>query len=222
MQHVDEVRAQIRERARALGRPLEVALVVGTTPNLGYVSTARVPSDMEEYAVAGGMAGQPVELVKCVSVDLEVPAHAEVVIEGVIPTDDLEIEGAFGESDWLARLASDRGGPYLFIAEAVLVYLQEEAVRRGISAIAAAFPGSQFVFDTVTPAAIAAQQRPMMRTYRAPFVWGCADPRSIEGWARTAASTRRRCSTCPPTCAAASRCATASRCRTCACATCSG
>jgi UbiD family decarboxylase len=85
------------KRARALGRPLEVALVIGTTPNLGYVSTARVPSDMEEYAVAGGMAGQPVELVKCVSVDLEVPAHAEIVIEGVIPTDDLEIEGAFGE-----------------------------------------------------------------------------------------------------------------------------
>ncbi len=85
------------KRARALGRPLEAALVVGTTPNLGYVATARVPSDVEEYAVAGAMAGAPVELVKCVSVDLEVPAHAEIVIEGVIPIDDMEIEGAFGE-----------------------------------------------------------------------------------------------------------------------------
>ena len=92
------------------------------------------------------------------------------------------IEGAFGESDWLAKLASANGGPYLFIAEAVLVYLDEQTVRRGLSAIAAAFPGSQFVFDTVTPAAIVAQQRPMMRTYHAPFVWGCDDPRTIERW----------------------------------------
>ena len=92
------------------------------------------------------------------------------------------VAGAFGESDWLAQLASERGGPYLFIAEAVLVYLPEAVVRRGFEAIAAAFPGSQFVFDTVTTAAIAAQARPMMQTYRAPFVWGCDDAREIESW----------------------------------------
>jgi UbiD family decarboxylase len=85
------------KRARELGQPLPVALVIGTTPNLSYVACARVPSDMEEYAVAGGMAGRPVELVKCLTVDLEVPATAEIVVEGVIPTDQLEVEGAFGE-----------------------------------------------------------------------------------------------------------------------------
>ncbi len=92
------------------------------------------------------------------------------------------VEGAFGDDEWLARLGPARGGPFLFIAEAVLVYLQEATVRRGLNAIAAAFPGSQMVFDTVTPAAIAAQARPMMRSYRAPFVWGVQDPRTIESW----------------------------------------
>jgi UbiD family decarboxylase len=85
------------KRARELGRPLEVAVILGTTPNISYAATARIPSDMEEYAVAGAMAGRPIELVKCVSVDLEVPAHAEIVIEGTMPTDELELEGSFGE-----------------------------------------------------------------------------------------------------------------------------
>jgi UbiD family decarboxylase len=83
--------------ARKLGKPLEVAVVVGTTPNLSYSAAARVPSDIEEYAVAGAIAGSPVELVRCLTVDLEVPAHAEIVIEGVISTETLEMEGPFGE-----------------------------------------------------------------------------------------------------------------------------
>jgi O-methyltransferase involved in polyketide biosynthesis len=92
------------------------------------------------------------------------------------------VEGAFGESDWLARVAEPRGGPYLFIAEAVLLYLPEATVRRGLNAIAAAFPGSQFVFDTMTRAAIASQPRRMMNSYSAPFVWGCDDAREVERW----------------------------------------
>lgn len=91
------------------------------------------------------------------------------------------VEGAFGAADWLARLDPAKG-PFLFIAEAVLVYLSEATVRRGLEAIAAAFPGSQCVFDTVTRAAISSQPRPLMETYRAPFVWGCDDPAEIEGW----------------------------------------
>ncbi len=94
------------------------------------------------------------------------------------------VEGSFGDSDWLAKLAEPNAGPYLFIAEAVLVYLPEETVRRGLNAIAAAFPGSQFVFDTITRAAIASLARPMMNTYNAPFVWGCDAPREIERWGK--------------------------------------
>jgi 4-hydroxy-3-polyprenylbenzoate decarboxylase len=80
---------------RALGKPMEAAIVIGCTPNLSYCSTARLP--IPEYPVAGGIAGEPVELVRCRTVDLLVPAESEIVIEGIIPTDELEPEGPFGE-----------------------------------------------------------------------------------------------------------------------------
>jgi 4-hydroxy-3-polyprenylbenzoate decarboxylase len=82
---------------KALGKPMEAAIVIGVTPNLSYVATTKLPHDIPEYDVAGGIAGAPVELVRCRTVDLLVPAHSEIVIEGVIPTDRLEMEGPFGE-----------------------------------------------------------------------------------------------------------------------------
>jgi len=85
------------EKCRSKGIPLQAAIIVGSSPNIGYVATAKIPYNLEEYAVAGGMAGEPVQLVKCKTVDLEVPANAEIVLEGIIPTDAMEREGAFGE-----------------------------------------------------------------------------------------------------------------------------
>ena len=79
------------------GIPLPAAVVIGVTPNISFASVAKIPYGIDEYAVAGGVAGEPIELVKCKTVDLEVPAHAEIVIEGEIPTDTLEYEGPFGE-----------------------------------------------------------------------------------------------------------------------------
>ena len=77
--------------------PLEAAIVLGCTPAIGLASVAKVGYDRNEYAVAGGIAGEPIALVKCESVDLEVPARAEIVIEGEISTDTMEPEGPFGE-----------------------------------------------------------------------------------------------------------------------------
>ena len=82
---------------KARGVPMPVAAVIGVPPNISYAAVTRFPHDVDELAVAGGLAGEAVELVKCRTVDLEVPAHAEIVIEGVIPTDALEPEGPFGE-----------------------------------------------------------------------------------------------------------------------------
>lgn len=81
----------------AKGIPLEAAIVIGVIPSVAYAATAKLPYDFNEYRLAGGLAGEPVELVKCVTVDIEVPASAELVIEGVIPTDSVEPEGPFGE-----------------------------------------------------------------------------------------------------------------------------
>ncbi len=85
------------EKCRKLGRPLQAAIVLGPTPNVGLTATAKIPFGIDEYAVAGGIAGEPVELVKCNTVDIEVPATAEIVIEGEFPVDAMEPEGAFGE-----------------------------------------------------------------------------------------------------------------------------
>jgi len=78
--------------------PLEAAIVIGGPPSIGYVSVSRLPIDVDELGVAGAIAKEPLELVKCKKIDLEVPAHAEIVIEGKINTEEIEPEAPFGES----------------------------------------------------------------------------------------------------------------------------
>lgn len=85
-------------KAKEMGKPLEAAVIIGAAPNIGYASVSQLPTDLDEYTVAGGIAGEPVSLVKCRTVDLEVPANAEIVIEGHISTDYVEPEAPFGEA----------------------------------------------------------------------------------------------------------------------------
>jgi 4-hydroxy-3-polyprenylbenzoate decarboxylase len=89
-EHIDQWRAKGIERMPA-------ALVIGAPPHVTYTAVTRIPNDMCEYDVAGALSGRPLEVVRCVTQDLMVPAEAEIVIEGTIPTDVLEMEGAFGE-----------------------------------------------------------------------------------------------------------------------------
>jgi len=94
-------------KAQAMGKPLEAAIVIGCTPNLSYCSTARLP--VPEYPVAGGIAGEAVELARCKTVDLLVPANSEIVIEGIVPTDEIEPEGPFGEfTGYMAQREPDK------------------------------------------------------------------------------------------------------------------
>jgi len=81
-----------------LGEPMPVAIVVGCAPALFYTGPQKLPIDHDEMAVAGALLGKPVRTVACKSVDLDVPADAEIVIEGLIDTELLEPEGPFGES----------------------------------------------------------------------------------------------------------------------------
>ena len=94
-------------KAKAMGKPLEAAIVIGCTPNLSYCSTARLSDS--EYVVAGGIAGEPIQLVRCKTLDLLVPANSEIVIEGMIPTDILEREAPFGEfTGYMAHALLDK------------------------------------------------------------------------------------------------------------------
>ena len=86
------------EKCRAKGIPLKAAIVIGVTPSIGFVSVTKIPYGVDEYAIAGGIAGAPIELVKCKTVDIEVPATAEIVIVGEFPTDSIEREVLSGNT----------------------------------------------------------------------------------------------------------------------------
>jgi 4-hydroxy-3-polyprenylbenzoate decarboxylase len=86
------------EKCRKRGLPLEVAIVIGAVPALSYTAAQKVPPELDELALAGGLMGEAIPIVKCQTVDLEVPATAEIVLEGRVSTEFLEEEGPFGES----------------------------------------------------------------------------------------------------------------------------
>ena len=78
--------------------PLEIAIVIGIDPITFFTSVIFAPFGIDKLEIAGGLAGRPVELVKCRTIDLEVPAHAEFVLEGYIIPGERQKEGPFGES----------------------------------------------------------------------------------------------------------------------------
>ena len=76
---------------------MEVAVAIGTDPALTFSAIVPAPPDVEEFIIAGFLRQKPVELVKCETVDLEVPANAEIILEGYVNLDDLRTEGPFGD-----------------------------------------------------------------------------------------------------------------------------
>ena len=89
---------------RELKKPMEIAIVVGAAPVVEFTGPQKLAIDLDEMAVAGGLAGRPIPIVRCVSVDLDVPADSEIVIEGVIDPSVLEPEAPFGESNGYVAL----------------------------------------------------------------------------------------------------------------------
>ncbi len=79
------------------GSRLEVAVSIGTDPATTFAAIVPAPPDVEEFLIAGFLRGKPVEIVKCETVDLEVPAHAEIVLEGYVELGELRPEGPFGD-----------------------------------------------------------------------------------------------------------------------------
>lgn len=90
-----------------LGRPTEVAVALGGDPAITYAATAPLPKDIDELIFAGFLRKKPVELVKCKTVDLEVPADAEIVIEGYVNPGETRIEGPFGDHTGYYSLADE-------------------------------------------------------------------------------------------------------------------
>src|SRR6267378_3036692 len=87
------------EKLRERGiKKLPCAVVLGAPPCITFASVQKLPETVDELDVAGALAGSPINVVKAKTVDLLVPAEAEIVIEGLIDTEYLEPEAPFGES----------------------------------------------------------------------------------------------------------------------------
>ncbi len=93
--------------AERLGRDLPVAVAIGPDPAMTYAATAPLPDDIDEVLFAGFLRESPVELVKCVTVDLEVPATSQIVLEGVVKPGERRIEGPFGDHTGYYSLADE-------------------------------------------------------------------------------------------------------------------
>jgi UbiD family decarboxylase len=79
-------------------KTMPCAIVLGCPPFVAFLGPQKLPIDVDEYTVAGGLAGAPINVVRGRTVDLLVPAEAELVIEGLIDTEYVEPEAPFGES----------------------------------------------------------------------------------------------------------------------------
>ena len=118
-QNIGNYRAQVKSRTRmgmnpevelnqgiydhwvkykARGEKMPCVLVLGGPPCITFTSVHKLPKHLEELSVAGGLVGAPIRVIKAKTVDIMVPADAEIVVEGYIDTEFLEPEGSFGES----------------------------------------------------------------------------------------------------------------------------
>ena len=104
------------QRCESRGKNLEVAVVIGCDPAIYLAGAAKVAMEVDEFALAGALLKRPVELVKCKTIDVEVPADAEYVLEGEILGGVQEDEGPFGEYTGYSTFRSTRN---VFVVKAV-------------------------------------------------------------------------------------------------------
>ncbi len=105
--HIHKDGARHYRKAENKGRKLEVAVAIGSDPAVIYSATAPLPEGVDEMLFAGFLRKSAVELVKCETVDLEVPANAEIVLEGYCEPGERRIEGPFGDHTGYYSLADE-------------------------------------------------------------------------------------------------------------------
>ena len=94
-----------KEAYEKKGSRLEVAVVLGADPSVTYAATAPLPPEIDELLFAGFLRQSPVKLARCKTIDLEVPANAEIIIEGYVDQEELRREGPFGDHTGFYSLA---------------------------------------------------------------------------------------------------------------------
>ena len=112
---------------KARGEAMPMAIMVGCPPPLAYVSSQKIREGVDEISVAGGLVGAPIRVTPARTVDLMVPADAEIVIEGLVDTEMLEPEAPFGESHGHINLEE-----YNFIFDVTAITRRRDAIMTSI------------------------------------------------------------------------------------------
>jgi 4-hydroxy-3-polyprenylbenzoate decarboxylase len=105
--HAHKGSAQHHRVAERRGERLKAAVAIGTDPITTFAASAPVPEDIDELLFAGFLRRRPVELVKCITSDIEVPASSEIVLEGVLEPGERRVEGPFGDHTGYYSLADE-------------------------------------------------------------------------------------------------------------------
>lgn len=103
--HLHKDGKEIYEKYRKLGQRMPVSVALGCDPTIIYAATAPLPKMIDEMIFAGYLKKRPVELVKCVTNDIYVPAQAEFILEGYVDLEEKRLEGPFGDHTGYYSLA---------------------------------------------------------------------------------------------------------------------
>ncbi len=103
-QGADHYRTLVREGKR---KRMEIAVAIGADPAVMYSAILPLPPELDEMMIAGFLRNKPVEMVKCETVDVEVPANAEIVLEGYVELGEMRTEGPFGDHTGFYSLADE-------------------------------------------------------------------------------------------------------------------
>jgi len=172
------------QKYRKMKKPMPVAIVIGMDPVLPFAFLTPVPLDRDEYDVAGGLRGKAVELVKCEALDLEVPATAEIVIEGEITERERIVEGPFGE--WMGHYGGD-AGPKPVIRVKCITHRRNPIFRGTLEGRPV---NEDHVCTAVALSALA--QNTMKGTFGIPGVRGIHFPAVAGGWGMAIVSVDQR------------------------------
>ncbi|MEE2933231.1 MAG: UbiD family decarboxylase [Pseudomonadota bacterium] len=145
------------------GEPMPCAVVLGCPPIVSFTSVQKLPHGLDEHHVSGGLVNAPLHMVKAKTIDLIVPADAEVVVEGFISTEWLEPEAPFGESHGHVNLQEYNG------------FMDVTAITRKKNAVITSW------VSQVTPSESATIKRP---AYEAKLLGHLRDAVGIQGLVR--------------------------------------
>jgi len=113
--------SEIYTQYKKENRKMEIATVIGVDPAILIALISKVPRGMDKLSVAGGLKGKPIQMVKAETVDVDIPAHAEIVIEGFIDPKTKEKDGTLGESS----------GYYMTFSKSPMIHVTAITYREG-------------------------------------------------------------------------------------------